>query len=1819
MSACVKCPLGYSAGSTGSESCMQCAAGQYADKVGLQSCKECPTGTSLGTTSGVECIACAPGYFTPDTGRTSCDDCPTGYYQVLARSTQCSMCEPGRFQTIRAAEDCEFCPAGWFQGGRAQQDCTMCYERTYMGCKGGYRCWDCEIGRTSSPKVGGTMCVAETVVTSVPEIVVGSHIYAGSDGGEEEGEEDPKVLSRVMRMDNSRMCITWRMKNAAERAKDGGGENLPWIFAEGFLIEWSLEQGFPPKNEEDLVSRVKTNSTVFNHRGSDFDVSAAGNRSVANALLGLGAPPDLSMYGTEEFNLGPWTECINTSLPVHMEQIYVRVLGISPVNNLNGDVAFGALGSPSQPTPPYATAPSCGDVMYLSQHSWPPDGPGLWEIAGFNRRLEHWRCEACPEGGDCRGPKLWYETYAKYGYMRLGQEDFDNRKTAFWPCFKQKACLGGKIALATNDKPGKKHGYTSYVRPAVDCCSAVDPLEEDLEKCKQDPLTFHSAYEASWVGDSYDGGFEPAKRGCLVDLALVDDYEACHAEAGYRINCSNTRSGKCRLCRACAPGYWPQGVSNCLRCPHWILNIILVVLAVGFVMMMLIMFLSSALQDSGAEADSTVIHFSQAQQKILLNHIQLISLASGFPLKWPDEVQSMFEAMSLLGNAGSYVFNPACSDAELVPGESMFFQKQLGILLLPFIAVICCSIFWCLAGARNCCDPPEKRRQRVLRKRAKMEKRALERKRKNHHKRFKRLSIERQKQDQKALRKQTVQPLQAGHTNDMDNSGFGLNGVGDIVDAQPPSDILIKEYPKANAKKKTEKKKKKKTTTTSNRNMKKKSAEKTPKKSVNGDGAKPQQAEPKKTKSKEDRSKKRDNPLSEKPAEETDAKKQKKEKTKKGNKKTKKKKTEDLPNKNSTGDTAAEKQAKGAEPGSKDTGKSEKVQNDSLGEPMERFKTENTSKHEQASQKGRGADNLTADAGVSIVATEDGSSAATNDGNTAGGDNIIVPKLSSLSPNDEPSAPTPRNQADGVNDDVVGADASGGSDRSISPAAALRMRVQLRELAERQMHRTIGRTNTWTRAYRHEEKAEVDARGSQAGLSGGRSILEKPPPQDPGPATIAKNNGTHEQMAMYLREKWSHLEQAQAHLDAHLVSATSANGEKSKEGSTKPKSELDAHHDKLASASAAMAEQDGVSQSTDGIGDPVIVTRMTVHPLVPLGIEWASTHRAKLEEKRTASGKRKRRFSLLSRTKSVMKGDASLINSFGGLAVDGLEMKYIMKIKRLRGTRTQAQLMHLEEGDYLQTFAGLPVTNMRFGDVEQLFADAEALGQPYVLTFVRKVHGFRDRIQNRVKEGMLANQRSIRTWDKFIATLVTMLYLLYPTVTRGTFQLVACQRVGGRMYLQMDLDIACYEPAHLFWVLNLFVPCALGYVIGLPLVTLMILIPRRHDLNNRFTKFRFGVLYTGYTEKCYYWESVIAARKATVITVSVFLTQAGPESQALCGMMIIMVGTVLHLFMKPFAQVTADHNTLFWTEFWGLQTAFITFWTGLFFFQDVAQDPDIQLFFTIELLTVNFVFLLVAVRWFFILKLMDLDDMISTKQLQGYSGDDLRSEICMKRALSRFFPEWQYVKNLWARRAWQSSARKAILKHRVHAAISTKAGSRRIGGHDDRLYTLGTTSDLHNSAVASLGLAVKGVNLKDKNYKKQQDQARKTEKKRLAKLRRQRNKRGGHGAHRKNRDVESAEEKRARRRTLLQQMQLRADGLSEEDQWASRADSSRRLMELSHRQKAMENLEESIQTRSEHDLRQKEKQVDSRKRLTERLLKRSTTKHARLQRKGSLR
>ena len=108
----------------------------------------------------------------------------------------------------------------------------------------------------------------------------------------------------------------------------------------------------------------------------------------------------------------------------------------------------------------------------------------------------------------------------------------------------------------------------------------------------------------------------------------------------------------------------------------------------------------------------------------------------------------MFEMFSLLGSAGGYIFNPGCyEDVELVEGSPMFFQKQLGILIMPFIAVFCCAMFWILTACRDCCDPAARRQARHHKKRMKRRLQLIEQRKKSHVKKLSNLKNARTKED----------------------------------------------------------------------------------------------------------------------------------------------------------------------------------------------------------------------------------------------------------------------------------------------------------------------------------------------------------------------------------------------------------------------------------------------------------------------------------------------------------------------------------------------------------------------------------------------------------------------------------------------------------------------------------------------------------------------------------------------------------------------------------------------------------------------------------------------------------------------------------------------------------------------------------------------------------------------------------------------------------------------------------------------------------------------------------------------------------------
>ena len=109
-------------------------------------------------------------------------------------------------------------------------------------------------------------------------------------------------------------------------------------------------------------------------------------------------------------------------------------------------------------------------------------------------------------------------------------------------------------------------------------------------------------------------------------------------------------------------------------------------------------------------------------------------------------------------------------------------------------------------------------------------------------------------------------------------------------------------------------------------------------------------------------------------------------------------------------------------------------------------------------------------------------------------------------------------------------------------------------------------------------------------------------------------------------------------------------------------------------------------------------------------------------------------------------------------------------------------------------------------------------------TGLRRTQSLSSKIKQNMAVTAKLNKSDIHKFDKFCATIVTVMYLCYPVLIKSTFQLVACMPVGKNTYLQRDLNIRCWEKdesgnftgIHFSFVLYLFLPGITLWVIGMP-------------------------------------------------------------------------------------------------------------------------------------------------------------------------------------------------------------------------------------------------------------------------------------------------------------------------------------------------------------------------------------------------------------------
>ena len=166
----------------------------------------------------------------------------------------------------------------------------------------------------------------------------------------------------------------------------------------------------------------------------------------------------------------------------------------------------------------------------------------------------------------------------------------------------------------------------------------------------------------------------------------------------------------------------------------------------------------------------------------------------------------------------------------------------------------------------------------------------------------------------------------------------------------------------------------------------------------------------------------------------------------------------------------------------------------------------------------------------------------------------------------------------------------------------------------------------------------------------------------------------------------------------------------------------------------------------------------------------------------------------------------------------------------------------------------------------------------------------------------------VRFHSKMKATVVALLFLMWPGLCSKTFAMFSCREVCGDTLLRVDLDEPCWDGRHGSFAWFLGVPMLIVYVVGLPTLALVGVwrvhkraADRGAAIETLEGHLTFGLFYSAYDPKVWWWESTVAVRKIGIAAIGVFGSAMG-EMQVHITAWFMVVIIVLTALVQPFGK-----------------------------------------------------------------------------------------------------------------------------------------------------------------------------------------------------------------------------------------------------------------------------------------------------------------------------
>ncbi|KAL4490174.1 hypothetical protein ABPG73_021218 [Tetrahymena malaccensis] len=144
-----------------------------------------------------------------------------------------------------------------------------------------------------------------------------------------------------------------------------------------------------------------------------------------------------------------------------------------------------------------------------------------------------------------------------------------------------------------------------------------------------------------------------------------------------------------------------------------------------------------------------------------------------------------------------------------------------------------------------------------------------------------------------------------------------------------------------------------------------------------------------------------------------------------------------------------------------------------------------------------------------------------------------------------------------------------------------------------------------------------------------------------------------------------------------------------------------------------------------------------------------------------------------------------------------------------------------------------------------------------------------------ILKGIILKQFKIDIFIRYLQTAAIFIYFyFYPMIITLTSRSINCITIGDKKYLDLDLNVQCYDKnQHKPYIFLYSIPAIFIWSVLIPLFLFYKIYDAKSKKKSIIKQIKYSFLFAGYKEQYYYWEFWKLFYKTTLILISVLLKQ----------------------------------------------------------------------------------------------------------------------------------------------------------------------------------------------------------------------------------------------------------------------------------------------------------------------------------------------------------